>query len=91
MPKDTRERALRDGERDVAQRVPQTAQKSARLGNHRRPATARNGSLDGPAKRAGRANRKSERAARDEQASSESGREQTLAVVHHDYGIIVCS
>ena len=34
---------------------------------------------------------KSERAARDEQASSESSGEQTLAVVHHNYGIIICS
>ena len=41
--------------------------------------------------RAGRANPKSERAARDEQTSGESSREQTLAVVHHNYGIIICS
>ena len=61
------------------------------LASHRRPATKRNGSFDGAAQRAGRANPKSERPARDEQASGESGREQTLAVVHHNYGIIVCS
>ena len=65
MPKDTRERALRDGECDVAQRVPQTAQKSARLGNHRRRAAEENGGSYGAAKRAGRANPESERAARD--------------------------
>ena len=34
---------------------------------------------------------KGERAARDEKASGQSSREQTLAVVHHNYGIIVCS
>ena len=61
------------------------------LASHSRPATERNGSSDSPAQRAGRANPKSERAARDEQASGESGREQTLAVVHHNYGIMVCS
>jgi hypothetical protein len=35
--------------------------------------------------------KKSERADRDEQASGESGREQTLAIVHHNHGLIVCS
>ena len=43
------------------------------------------------AQRAGRANPEGERPARDEQAGGESGREQTLTVVHHNYGIMVCS
>ena len=61
------------------------------LRSHRRPATERNGSSDGAAQRAGRANQKVSAQLGDEQASGESGREQTLAVVHHNYGIMVCS
>ena len=36
------ERTLRADQRDVAQRVPQRAQKTRGLGNHRRPATEGN-------------------------------------------------
>ena len=53
------------------------------------PATEGNGGSYGQTQGAVRPNPKSERATRDEQAGSESGREQTLDVVHHNYRITV--
>ena len=55
------QRPLRADQCDVAQRVPQRAQKSAGLGSHRRAASERNGSSHGTVQRAGRANPESER------------------------------
>jgi hypothetical protein len=64
--------------------------KGSEAGSHRPEATERNGSSHSAAQRAVRANPEGERPARDEQVSGESGREQTLAVVHHNSRIIVC-
>ena len=69
----TLQRALRAGERDVAQRVSKGAPHSARIKNHsgktggdNRAAAKRNGRCDGAFGRAGSANPESERTGRDE-------------------------
>src|SRR5438067_503116 len=78
-------RALRDDPHTVAQRVPKrtqesrgTASKHCRVEVNSRPATEGNGGSRGSTQRAGRANSKSERPARSEQAGVKSSREQTL-------------
>jgi hypothetical protein len=71
-------------QRDVAQRVSQRAQESRRITGQSRAATESGAGFDG-------AGSKSERADPYEESCGESGREQTLAVVHDNDGTIVFS
>src|SRR6266536_1383495 len=71
-------RAVRASERDAAQRVHQRAQKSRGTAGEHQPTKKRNADHGCAAKRAGRANPESQRAARSEQAGATSSRKQTV-------------